>query len=51
MQGNLNVSTAQKKYDPQDDDYDELTESDGNADDEVVAAYAEKWMMDSIGST
>jgi hypothetical protein len=49
MQGNLNVSTAQKKYDPQDDDYDELTESDGNADDEVVAAYAEKWMMDSIG--
>jgi hypothetical protein len=51
MQGNLNVPTAQKKYDPQDDDYDELTESDGNADDEVVAAYAEKWMMDSIGST
>jgi predicted small lipoprotein YifL len=49
MQGNLNVPTAQKKYDPQDDDDEDQTEND--EDDEVVAAYAEKWMMDSIGST
>jgi hypothetical protein len=49
MQGNLNVPTAQKKYNLQDDDDEDQTEND--EDDEVVAAYAEKWMMDSIGST
>jgi hypothetical protein len=47
MQGNLNIPTAQKKYNPQDDE--DQTEND--EDDEVVAAYAEKWMMDSIGRT
>ncbi len=46
MQGNLNVPTAQKQYEPHDDVNAEQTEN--NADDEVVAAYAEKWMMDSI---
>jgi hypothetical protein len=50
MQGNPNIPTAQKKYGAQGDGYDELIESDGDEDDEVVAAYAEKWMMDSIGS-
>jgi predicted small lipoprotein YifL len=49
MQGNLNIPTAQKQYEPHDDDHAEQTEKD--EDDEVVAAYAEKWMMDSIGST
>jgi hypothetical protein len=48
MQGNLNIPTAQKQYEPHDDDHAEQTEKD--EDDEVVAAYAEKWMMDSIGS-
>jgi hypothetical protein len=48
-QGNLNVPTARKKYDPQDDDDEDQTEN--GEEDEVVAAYAEKWMMDSIGST
>jgi hypothetical protein len=49
MQGNLNVPTAQKKYNPQDDGDEDQTEN--GEEDEVVAAYAEKWMMDSIGST
>ena len=48
MQGNLNIPAAQKGYAPQGDGYDELTESDAEEDDEVVAAYAAKWMMDSM---
>jgi predicted small lipoprotein YifL len=48
MQGNLNIPTAQKQYEPHDDVNSEQTEND--EDDEVVAAYAEKWMMDSIGN-